>query len=173
MKMLRPFFLPPGSSFGVWSHSPSPIPCLARRLPGGVGDRAPCGAAKWAQLLIYPPRLERSGLLAGGELGLGTWVFLKFLKSLGTSAVSWLGVPAANKVVDLMDSLSLMFCDDAEWGGDIPWSPSAPPEFLSGLQAEGWPSGFLGNKSARGERGRKAGHFRHSAKTLGSSQGYK
>lgn len=71
VKMLRPFFLPPGSSFGVWSHSPSPIPCLARRLPGGVGDRAPCGAAKWAQLLIYPPRLERSGLLAGPCISVG------------------------------------------------------------------------------------------------------
>lgn len=73
----------------------------------------------------------------------------------------------------MMDNLSLMFCDDVKWGGDIPWSPSAPPEFLSGLQAEGWPSGSLGNKSARGERGRKAGRFGHSAKTLGSSQGYK
>lgn len=129
--------------------------------------------ARFGEVGIMRKHSERCTSHAGGELGLGTWVFLKFLKSLGTSAVSWLGVPAANKVVDLMDSLSLMFCDDAEWGGDIPWSPSAPPEFLSGLQAEGWPSGFLGNKSARGERGRKAGHFRHSAKTLGSSQGYK
>lgn len=58
-------FLPPGSSFGVWSHSPSPILCLAQRLPGGIGDRAPRGTAKWLQLLIYPPRLEHSGLLAG------------------------------------------------------------------------------------------------------------
>lgn len=30
-------FLPPGSSFGVWSHSSSPILCLARRLPVVLG----------------------------------------------------------------------------------------------------------------------------------------
>lgn len=68
-----PFFLPPGSPFGVWSHSPSPILCLALRLPGGVGDRALCRIAKQVQLLVYSPCLEHSGLLAGSSSSVETF----------------------------------------------------------------------------------------------------
>lgn len=41
------------------------MPRLALRPIDGVEDRTLCGVAKWVQLLVYCPRLEHRGLLAG------------------------------------------------------------------------------------------------------------
>lgn len=53
-----------------WSPSPIPVP----RLSGGVGGRAtPGGVAKQVQGLIFSPRPEHSGLLAGPSISVETF----------------------------------------------------------------------------------------------------